>query len=156
MVGGGGASLNLVPIGRIRTPFRTVADCPRNGRQVVPAPDCTVEVDAAYRAGLAGVETFSHLMLLYWLGPQDDALVIRPPFDGQERGVFGTRAPVRPNPVGLSVVALVKVADGVLTVRHLDCMDGTVLLDIKPYLPSTDAEAGASMGWLAPHRTAPT
>ena len=153
---------HLHPIGRLRTPFQTIADCPRNGRQPQPAPDCTAEVDAAFWPGLAGVETFSHLVLLYWLGPQGDALTIVPhgdaltivpPFDGARRGVFATRAPVRPNPIGLSVVELLDAAEGCLTVRHLDCVDGTALLDIKPYLPSTDAEPGASMGWLAPHRT---
>ena len=68
--------------------------------------------------------------------------------------MFATRAPVRPNPIGLSVVELVAAEGALLRVRNLDCMDGTVLLDIKPYLPSTDSEAGASMGWLAPYRTA--
>ncbi len=140
-------------IGRLRTPFLTLADCPRNGRQIKPAPDCFAEVDEAFQAGLAGVETFSHLLLLYWLGPQGNALTIRPPFDGGERGVFATRAPVRPNPVGVSAVSLHAVDGGRLMVRNLDCMDGTALLDIKPYLPSTDAQPDASMGWLSPYRT---
>ena len=145
--------MRLRAVGRLRTPFPTLADCPRNGRQIDPAPDCFADVEEAFRAGLAGVETFSHLLLLYWLGPQGDALTLRPPFDGSERGVFATRAPVRPNPVGVSVVSLHGVDGGRLRVRNLDCVDGTVLLDIKPYLPSTDAEADASMGWLAPYRT---
>ena len=146
--------MTLREIGRIRTPFRTLAECPRNGRQVQPAPDCTVEVDPAFQAGLSDLDGFSHLILLYWLGPQDGAaLTITPPFDGKPRGVFATRAPFRPNPVGLSVVQLVAMAGGVLTVRNLDCLDGTPLLDIKPYLPSTDAEPDAAMGWLLPHRT---
>ena len=67
--------------------------------------------------------------------------------------MFATRAPVRPNPVGLSVVSLHAVDGGRLLVRNLDCLDGTPLLDIKPYLPSTDAQPGASMGWLSPYRT---
>ena len=68
--------------------------------------------------------------------------------------MFATRAPLRPNPVGLSVVAFDGLdGPGRLRVRFLDCMDGTPLLDIKPYLPSTDSEPGAAMGWLAPHRT---
>ena len=74
-----------------------------------------------------------------------------PPFDPDPRGVFATRAPWRPNPIGLSVVAFDGFAgEGVLAVRYLDCLDGTPLLDIKPYLPTTDAEPAASMGWLAP------
>ena len=160
--GGGLAdgALVLRPIGRLRTPFRTLAECPRNGRQLEPAPACMAEVDAAYREGLVGLEGFSHLILLYWLGPQSDALTIRPAFDvqsgGQARGVFATRAPVRPNPIGLSVVLLERIGAEELVVRNLDCLDGTPLLDIKPYLPSTDAEPEAVMGWLTPHRTRKT
>ena len=146
--------MNLRPIGVLRTPFATPADCPRNGRQISPPPPCLAEVDAMYREGLEGLDGFSHLILLYWLGPQGEALSITPPFDGQPRGVFATRAPGRPNPVGLSVVAYDGLdGPGRLRVRFLDCADGTPLLDIKPYLPSTDAEPDAAMGWLAPHRT---
>ena len=146
--------MRLRPIGWIETPFRTLQDCPRNGRQLDPAPECCAVVAGPFHQGLLGLDGFSHLILLYWLGPQPDALSIVPPFDGQARGVFATRAPVRPNPVGLSVVAFGGMAaPGRLRVRNLDCMDGTPLLDIKPYLPSTDAEPGAAMGWLTPHRT---
>jgi len=144
----------LRAIGTLQTPFRTVADCPRNGRQPDPAPPCLAVVDPQFQPGLLALEGFTHLVLLYWLGPQGDGLHIVPPFDGQPRGVFATRAPLRPNPVGLSVVAYDGTdGPGRLRVRYLDCMDGTPLLDIKPYLPSTDAEPGAAMGWLAPHRT---
>ncbi len=147
--------LTLRPIGRLLTPFATPADCPRNGRQLQPPPLCRAVVDPAWQEGLAGLAGFSHLILLYWLhldrGP---SLTVTPPFSGQPRGIFATRAPNRPNPIGLSVVAFEgQEAPGVLLVRNLDCVDGTPLLDIKPYLPSTDAEPEASMGWLAPHAT---
>ena len=141
----------MTPIGRIATPFKTLADCPRNGRKLDPAPVCRVTVADAYAAGLAGLDGFSHLILLYWLDrAAAPALVFTPPFDDRPRGVFATRAPARPNPIGLSVVAF----DGwdgpsCLLVRHLDCVDGTPLLDIKPYLPTTDSEPNATMGWLA-------
>ena len=145
----------LRPIGVIGTPWRTVADCPRNGRQPDPAPVCTVRVFPEYGDGLQSIHGFSHLILLYWLGGTNPPqLVFTPPFDAQPRGIFATRGPRRPNPIGLSVVAF----DGMdhpdtLTVRYLDCMDGTPLLDIKPYLPTTDAEPDARMGWLDPHAT---
>jgi tRNA-Thr(GGU) m(6)t(6)A37 methyltransferase TsaA len=146
--------LNLRAIGHLETPFARVADCPRNGRQLDPAPECLAVVDPEFHPGLASIEGFSHLILLYWLGPQDGRLTIKPPFDGFERGVFATRAPLRPNPIGLSVAAFAGLAGpGRLRVRYLDCRDGTPLLDIKPYLPSTDAEPGAAMGWLTRHRT---
>lgn len=138
------------PIGVIRTPFRSIAECPRNGRQFDPAPLCRVELFLDYAEGLRDLEGFSHLILLYWLDvARDPPLVFRPPFDARERGVFATRAPRRPNPIGLSVVAFDGFERaGVLRVRYLDCLDGTPLLDIKPYLPTTDAEPNASMGWL--------
>ena len=80
-------------------------------------------------------------------------LVITPRFALGPRGVFATRSPVRPNPIALSVVAFAGFeGPGVLLVRNLDCANGTPLLDIKPYLPTTDAEPGATMGWLAPRR----
>lgn len=149
-----GPPLALVPIGHLETPFRSIAECPRNGRQPDPAPECRAVVDAQFADGLAGLDGFSHLILLYWLGPLQARLRFTPPFDAEPRGVFASRAPHRPNPVGLSVVAFGGfAAPGVLRVRYLDCVDGTRLLDIKPYLPTTDAEPGASMGWLAPHAT---
>ena len=143
------------PIGRIRTPWPAIADCPRNGRQPDPAPVCQVHVFAGFTEGLRSLEGFSHLILLYWLDRGKPAeLVFTPPFDPQPRGVFATRGPRRPNPIGMSVVAF----DGferpdVLKVRYLDCVDGTPLIDIKPYLPTTDSEPDATMGWLAPQAT---
>ena len=141
----------LVPIGVLHTPFRRMADCPRNGRAIDPAPECIAEVLPEYRAGLSSLDGFSHLILLYWMDTTETPpLMFVPPFDHQPRGVFATRAPARPNPVALSVVAFDGMdGPGRLRVRNLDCLDGTTLLDIKPYLPTTDAEPGATMGWLA-------
>lgn len=143
-------------IGTIETPFKTVALCPRNPRQLDPPPLCRVRVFADYLPGLASLSGFSHLILLYWLHRPGRGFGLRfvPPFDNQERGLFATRAPVRPNPIGLAVVAFEGLeGDGTLRVRYLDCLDGTPLLDIKPYLPTTDAVPDASMGWLTPHAT---
>jgi tRNA-Thr(GGU) m(6)t(6)A37 methyltransferase TsaA len=147
--------LSLRAIGTLHTPWRSVADCPRNGRQPDPTPGCVVHVLPAFVDGLQSLEGFSHLILLYWLDqPQPARLVFTPPFDKQPRGVFASRAPWRPNPIGLSVVAF-DGFDGAdrLRVRYLDCVDGTPLLDIKPYLPTTDSEPDAAMGWLDPHAT---
>jgi tRNA (adenine37-N6)-methyltransferase len=145
----------MTPIGSIATPWPTIADCPRNGRQPTPAPVRRVHVFEPYVPGLSGLAGISHLILLYWLDQaKSPRLVFTPPFDTEPRGVFATRGPARPNPIGVSVVAF----DGFdgpdrLLVRFLDCVDGTPLLDIKPYLPTTDAEPEATMGWLAPHAT---
>ncbi len=142
--------MRLRPIGYLETPFATIADCPRNGRQPDPPPQCIAVVDPEFWPGLADIDGFSHLILLYWLGPQSDVLTIRPAFDGNEHGVFATRAPVRPNPIGMSVVAFAGLdGPGRLLVRYLDCCDRTKLLDIKPYLARTDSEPEASRGWLS-------
>lgn len=147
--------MQLRRIGLINTPFATRSQCPRNGRQIAPPPLCHVEIDAPYQDGLLGLEGFSHLILLYWMHEATvTELVFTPPFDAAPRGVFATRAPFRPNPVALSVVRFHGFdAQGRLGVTHLDCISGTILLDIKPYLPTTDSEPQASMGWLAPHAT---
>ena len=147
--------MSFTPIGTIHTPWRTIAECPRNGRQPDPAPLCTVAVLPEFIDALQSLEGFSHLILLYWLDQTKSAqLVFTPPFDPQPRGVFATRGPRRPNPIGLSVVAFDGFAEpGVLNVRYLDCLDGTPLLDIKPYLRTTDSEPNATMGWLDPHAT---
>ncbi len=147
--------LFLTPIGTLHTPWHTLGDCPRNGRQPDPAPVCTAKVLPEFLAGLQSLDGFSHLILLYWLNqPHSIRLLFTPPFDPQPHGVFASRAPWRPNPIGLSVVTL----DGfdspdVLRVRYLDCLDGTPLLDIKPYLSTTDSEPHAVMGWLDQHTT---
>ncbi|MDE2006093.1 MAG: tRNA (N6-threonylcarbamoyladenosine(37)-N6)-methyltransferase TrmO [Rhodospirillales bacterium] len=147
--------LALIPIGTIATPFRTLDECPRNGRQISPPPLCRARIDPEYVPGLLGLDGFSHLILLYWLGNgRTPKMRFTPHFDAGERGLFATRSPARPNPIGLSVVAFEGIeGTDTLLVRNLDCLDGTPLLDVKPYLVSTDSEPDATMGWLAPHRT---
>jgi tRNA-Thr(GGU) m(6)t(6)A37 methyltransferase TsaA len=125
-------------IGRIRTPFATLADCPKNTRQ--SSAEAIVEVDERYAAGLQGVNLFSHLILLYWLdGSRRDLLVQAPKHLDAPRGTFSLRSPVRPNPIGLAVVELLGVEGNRLRVRNIDCRDGTPLIDIKPYFASTDS-----------------
>ncbi len=112
-------------------------------------------VFAEFVDGLQSLDGFSHLIVLYWLGlATPPRLVFTPPFNPRPRGIFATRGPARPNPIGLSVVRFdgFDGADG-LKLRYLDCIDGTALLDIKPYLPTTDSEPTAAMGWLDPHAT---
>jgi tRNA-Thr(GGU) m(6)t(6)A37 methyltransferase TsaA len=143
------------PVGIISTPWQTTAECPRNGHQPDPAPLCAVRVFPEYVEGLRDIDGFSHLILLYWMHLiREPELVFTPPFDGQPRGVFSTRAPWRPNPIGLSVVAFEGFdPPDTLKVRYLDCVAGTQLIDIKPFLPTTDCVFDASMGWLERHAT---
>ena len=147
--------MQLRPIGHLETPFATRADCPRNGRQIQPPPLCHAVIDLEFQPGLLALDGFSHLILLYWMHEAKPIeLVFTPPFDAASRGVFATRAPWRPNPIALSVVTFEGfTAPGRLAIRNLDCISGTKLLDINPYLPTTDAEPNATLGWLAPHAT---
>ncbi len=147
--------MSLRPIGRLSTPWSSVRECPRNGRQPDPAPICLAQIEPEFHDGLLRLDGFSHLILLYWLGPAArPEMRFTPPFASEPAGLFATRGPRRPNPIGLSVVAFDGfAAPGVLRVRFLDCLDGTPLLDIKPYLRSTDCEPAATMGWLSPHAT---
>ncbi|MDQ0316566.1 tRNA (N6-threonylcarbamoyladenosine(37)-N6)-methyltransferase TrmO [Amorphus orientalis] len=136
----------LVFIGRIHTPWRDRSSCPRNASE--SEATARIVLEAPYRPGLGSLDTISHVILLYWLHQaRRDIVEIVPPTDTRAHGVFATRAPVRPNPIGLSVSQIVSVhADG-LTVTGIDCLDGTPLLDIKPYFASVDAKPEARVGW---------
>lgn len=133
-------------IGRIRTPWTRREDCPKNaGESDVP---CRVEIDPRYAPALDKVETCTHLILLYWMDrARRDLAVQTPRHYGEGRGTFALRSPVRPNPIALSVVKLDKVEGTTLTVRNIDCLDNTPLLDIKPYFASVDAKPDATVGW---------
>jgi tRNA (adenine37-N6)-methyltransferase len=118
-------------IGRIRTPWTSRLDCPRQGRP--DGPTCRLELSAPWQLGLGGIETFERLEVLYWLHESRRDLARQSPKnDGAARGVFSLRTPVRPNPIGTSIVQLVRVEGSVLYVRGLDCLDGTPLVDLKP------------------------
>jgi tRNA-Thr(GGU) m(6)t(6)A37 methyltransferase TsaA len=135
-------------IGRIRTPWTTREQCPKNARESDAV--CTIEVAARYAAALKDVETSSHLLVLYWMDKARRDLVLQAPRHYEtQRGTFALRSPVRPNPIAASVVKLVRVDGARLFVVGLDCLDGTPLLDIKPYFASTDAVADAVVGWHA-------
>jgi tRNA-Thr(GGU) m(6)t(6)A37 methyltransferase TsaA len=133
-------------IGRIRTPWKQRKDCPRNARESDAV--CTLEVDARWAAGLKDVETCSHLIVLYWMdrSPRNIVLQVSGHY-GVQHGTFALRSPARPNPIAMSVVKLLRIEGNTLSVVGLDCLDGTPLLDIKPYFASTDSVPEAEVGW---------
>ena len=121
----------LVFIGRIHTPWTSRLMTPRQGR--LDGPVCRIVVFAPWGEALAGVEAYERLEVLYWLHQSRRDLVRQSPANGgTARGTFSLRSPVRPNPIGTSVVALVSHEGDMLLVRGLDCLDGTPLLDLKP------------------------
>ncbi len=136
------------PIGTIRSPFTDPADMPVQPTSSASRPG-TVEIDAPFVEGLRDLAGFSHVILLYHLHVAGaPRLTVTPFLDTEPRGVFATRAPSRPNPIGLSIVALERVEGHVLHVRGLDVLDGTPLLDLKPYVPEFDHRPDARIGWL--------
>lgn len=141
-------------IGRIRTPWRKREDCPKHARR--SSEVCTIEVDERYAQALTGVESCTHLLILYWMHEARRDLVIQVPRHyGEPRGTFALRSPVRPNPIAASVVQLQSIEGTRLRVVGLDCLDGTPLIDIKPYFSSTDAVADAVVGWHAHRKDEP-
>jgi tRNA-Thr(GGU) m(6)t(6)A37 methyltransferase TsaA len=135
-------------IGRIRTPWTRREDCPKNARESEAV--CGIEVDERWADALTDVETCSHLFVLYWMDRARRDLVLQVPRDYRRpRGTFALRSPVRPNPIAASVVRLIERKGRVLSVAGLDCLDGTPLLDLKPYFASTDAVPDAVVGWHA-------
>jgi len=136
------------PIGIIHTPFINL-----EGMPIQPAGAAgvkgTVEVLDKYRPGLKDLDGFSHIILIYYFhGSSGFELHVIPFLDSQPRGLFATRAPKRPNPIGLSVVQLDKIENGILHIQNVDILDNTPLLDIKPYVPEFDAPKKVRTGWL--------
>jgi tRNA (adenine37-N6)-methyltransferase len=139
--------LIMQPIGTIRSEHLLREETPI---QPEFARGCIgeAEVFPEYAEGLRDIETFSHLILIYSLHKADDpCLVVKPFLDDAPHGIFATRYPSRPNRMGLSVVRLVRRSGAVLVLEDVDILDGTPLLDIKPYVPRFDAPRDANGGW---------
>jgi tRNA-Thr(GGU) m(6)t(6)A37 methyltransferase TsaA len=137
------------PIGMIHSPFWDIADMPIQPTGALGVPG-TVAIDEKYQEGLKDVEGFSHLILIYHFHlSQGHSLQVKPFMDDVKRGVFATRAPRRPNPVGLSIVRLVRIEGSALHIEDVDIVDETPLLDLKPYVPLFDVRRDAKTGWLA-------
>lgn len=139
--------INLRPIGLIHSPYREKEDIPCQGCRSKMTG--VVEVFPDYAEGLKDVEGFSHLILIYYFHKASETKLIAKPFlDDQPRGIFAIRGPSRPNHIGLTVVKLLKTEGNQLTVANIDCLDGTPLLDIKPYIPEFDEKSDIKIGWL--------
>jgi tRNA-Thr(GGU) m(6)t(6)A37 methyltransferase TsaA len=136
------------PIGIIHSPFTNLASMPIQPSSDVSAPG-SVEIFLEFAPGLKDLEGFSYIILLYHLHEvKRVTLTVTPFLDSQAHGVFATRAPTRPNPIGLSVVKLNRIEGNILYVDALDILDSTPLLDIKPYVPDFDENIDARIGWL--------
>jgi tRNA-Thr(GGU) m(6)t(6)A37 methyltransferase TsaA len=140
--------LKYKPIGVIHSPFKEA-----EGTPIQPAGakgvDGTVELFTEYAEGLKDIEGFSHLILIYHFHlSKESPLKVKPYMDNEAHGVFAMRGPSRPNPIGISIVHLVKVEGNTLYIQDVDIVDGTPLLDIKPYMPEFDIREVEKTGWL--------
>lgn len=136
------------PIGVIHSPFKEPKGTPIQP-EGAKGIDGTVEVFPEYAEGLKDVEGFSHIILIYHFHLSKGASLKAKPFmDSEPRGVFAMRGPSRPNPIGMSVVRLVRIEKSILHIQDVDIVDGTPLLDIKPYVPRFDVREVDNIGWL--------
>lgn len=143
--------IKLTPIGFVRSPFKDIKDIPEeriksflNFEDVIGE----IEIEEEFEEGLKDIEGFSHLIVVFiFHGIKEKKLKVLPPFDSNERGVFSTRSPLRPNPVGITIVEFLERNGRILKVKGIDMIDGTPVIDIKPYTPR-DSKINIRMGWL--------
>jgi tRNA-Thr(GGU) m(6)t(6)A37 methyltransferase TsaA len=142
------APIALKPIGVIRSPYRTAEATPIQG-VFGPDVEATIELSEEYAQGLSGLEGFSHAIILYaFHRSQREELVTRPLLGGADRGIFATRSPHRPNHIGLSVIGIRAIEGARIRFSEVDVLDGTPVLDIKPYVERFDGRNGSVCGWL--------
>jgi tRNA (adenine37-N6)-methyltransferase len=140
--------LSMQPIGYIRSPYSNTRDIPK-GLGVKHEAEGTLDILPQFEPGLKDIEGFSHLFVIWAFDRSEGCdLIVTPPSDNRAHGVFATRSPRRPNPIGLTVVELLGREGPALRVRGIDMLEGTPILDIKPYLSSLPPER-LRRGWLA-------
>lgn len=140
--------INYKPIGFIQSPFKTLENIPiqNSGAKGIKG---TIEILPEFIPGLKDLEGFSHVILIYHLHLVDhSSLLVKPFMDTEERGIFATRSPIRPNPIGITTVKLNEISGNVIFIENIDMLDQTPLLDIKPALPMIDDIQNILLGWL--------
>ena len=138
----------MEPIGIIHSPFTDIENMPIQPKGAMDI-EGTVHIQVHYIEGLKDLDGFSHIYLIYLFHKASRTrLTVTPFLDKFERGVFATRSPLRPNHIGLSIVKLVKIEGAILTIRGVDVIDGTPLLDIKPYIENFDSVVNSTSGWM--------
>ena len=143
--------IKIKSIGIIHTPYKEPKGIPIQGR-FEKAVIGQVEVFSEYTEGLKGIEGFSHIILIYYFDKsKEEKLVSKPFLEDEEHGIFAIRSPHKPNHIGFSVVKLERVEGNIVTFSEVDMLDGTPLLDIKPYVSHFDSRKSVGNGWLDKH-----
>ena len=143
--------IKIKSIGLIRTPYRKPKGIPIQGKF---EKDVTgrAEIFLEYQQGLKDIEGFSHIVLIYYFDrSKDEKLISRPFLEDESHGIFAIRSPHRPNHIGFSIVKIEKVENNIVTFSEVDMLDGTPLLDIKPYVSYFDSRENVKNGWLDKH-----
>jgi len=139
--------MEVKPIGIIHSPFKTKEEAPH--QSIASNSIGRIEIFEEYEEGLEGIEGFSHIILIFRFHKSEGySLKVKTPHDENVKGVFATRSPRRPNQLGLSIVRLLIREKNILFVEGIDVIDGTPLIDIKPYVPSLEPKTGVKIGWL--------
>lgn len=140
----------MKPIGIIHSDFNNIQNMPIQPTGA-KASKGYIEIDNKYIEGLKDLEEFSHIIIIYYFHKADKVkLTIKPFLDNNTHGVFSTRAPVRPNHIGLSVVEIHEIKENIISVKNIDVLNGTPVLDIKPFVPAFDVpKSEVRIGWLA-------
>lgn len=140
-------SLEIKPIGVIKTPFKSKDKIPIQSSKSDTIAEAKILPE--YSEGLDSLDGFSHAILMYWFHrAQSPQLMVTPFLDTKERGLFSTRTPSRPNPIGLSIVKIIQVKGNILRFKGADMLNDTPLIDIKPFVPEFDNRLDATSGWL--------
>ncbi|MFO7677470.1 MAG: tRNA (N6-threonylcarbamoyladenosine(37)-N6)-methyltransferase TrmO [Thermoplasmatota archaeon] len=138
-------SVNLTIIGKIHSPYLSPSDVPLKKTDNI----FTIEIEKEFMKGLTDLEGFSHLHIFYWLHKSTGfSLMVYPPWDKKPHGLFATCSPHRPNPVAHCVVECIEIKKNFLYVKGLDAIQGTPVIDIKPYIKKNDCKPDAACGWL--------
>jgi len=136
--------MKIKPIGVVYSPFKIRGECPPQGNSTISE----IEIFREYETGLKDTEHFSHLHVFYWMHKSREySMSVITPWDTKPHGLFAVRTPDRPNPLGYAIVELVERNKNVLKVRGLDAVDGTPVVDIKPYISKIDNRAMTKDGW---------
>ena len=140
--------MKICEIGRIYTPFKKIKGIPIQSSVILDV-EGTVEIFPEYSEGLKDLNGFSHIILLYYFHQiKKKKLQVFPYMDENLHGIFATRAPVRPNPIGISITRLISIDENILFIKGIDVLNNTPLLDIKPYVPEFDMREMVRIGWL--------
>jgi len=141
-------TIEFRPIGTIHSPFKSPTGSPIQP-SAAKGTEGRIEISTEFAKGLQDLAGFSHIFIIYHFHlSKKFSLTVKPFLDDKEHGVFATRAPSRPNPIGISVVRLTRIESSILYIQNVDVVDGTPLLDIKPYVPAFDVHPADKIGWI--------